>query len=216
VGLFLGIASIKRLQGLYQGTLVAQGAFSIYKTDDLLKAGGWPDAIGEDIILTWNLLNQGVKIYYEPLSAAFTEVPASLGAFSRQRSRWARGMIEALKLFKPWNQPLVYIKYLTGIDFIMPYLDFCYAFLWLPGLVLAFFGVYWIVGLMTLLVLPLTLLFYGIQYVYQRRVFRRLKLGVRKNVWGFILYVLIYQFIMSPVAVWGYAQELFGLKRKWK
>jgi len=28
---FLGIASIKRMQGLYQGTLVAQGAFSLYK-----------------------------------------------------------------------------------------------------------------------------------------------------------------------------------------
>lgn len=30
---FLGIASIKRTQGLYQGTLVAQGAFSLYKTE---------------------------------------------------------------------------------------------------------------------------------------------------------------------------------------
>ena len=27
---FLGIASIKRQQGLFQGTLVAQGAFSVY------------------------------------------------------------------------------------------------------------------------------------------------------------------------------------------
>ena len=29
---FLGIASVKRMQGLYQGTLVAQGAFSLYET----------------------------------------------------------------------------------------------------------------------------------------------------------------------------------------
>ncbi|HEV8425791.1 MAG TPA: glycosyltransferase family 2 protein, partial [Actinomycetes bacterium] len=28
---FLGIASVKRMQGLYQGTLVAQGAFSLYR-----------------------------------------------------------------------------------------------------------------------------------------------------------------------------------------
>jgi len=49
---FLGIASIKRLQGLYQGTLVAQGAYSIYKTKIIKKVGGWPDAIGEDIVLT--------------------------------------------------------------------------------------------------------------------------------------------------------------------
>lgn len=34
---FLGIASIKRMQGLYQGVLVAQGAFSIYKTKMLKR-----------------------------------------------------------------------------------------------------------------------------------------------------------------------------------
>lgn len=43
---FLGIAAIKRLQGLYQGTLVAQGAFSLYKTDAVKEIGGWPEAIG--------------------------------------------------------------------------------------------------------------------------------------------------------------------------
>ncbi|MGB4648970.1 MAG: hypothetical protein WBH87_06700, partial [Acetivibrionales bacterium] len=32
--------------------------------------------------------------------------------------RWARGMIEALKLFKPWQQPVKYVKYLTGINLI--------------------------------------------------------------------------------------------------
>lgn len=36
---FFGIASIKRYQGLYQGTLVAQGAFSLYKTDVLKIVG---------------------------------------------------------------------------------------------------------------------------------------------------------------------------------
>jgi len=59
---FLGIASVKRMQGLYQGTLVAQGAFSLYRTQALLEAGGWPDAIGEDIVLTWQLMRQGARI----------------------------------------------------------------------------------------------------------------------------------------------------------
>ncbi|WP_141391431.1 glycosyltransferase family 2 protein, partial [Aneurinibacillus migulanus] len=72
---FLGIASIKRLQGLYQGTLVAQGAYSLYKTSCIKEIGGWPDAIGEDIVLTWRLLQKGWKVYFEPLAVAFTEVP---------------------------------------------------------------------------------------------------------------------------------------------
>ncbi|WP_242948789.1 glycosyltransferase family 2 protein [Asaccharospora irregularis] len=42
---FLSIASIKRMQGLYQGTLVAQGAFSLYKTDTVKRLGGWSERI---------------------------------------------------------------------------------------------------------------------------------------------------------------------------
>lgn len=213
---FLGIASIKRMQGLYQGTLVAQGAYSIYKTENIKEAGGWPDAIGEDIVLTWNLLNKGYKTYFEPLAVAFTDVPNNLYSFSRQRSRWARGMIEALKRIKPWKQPQIYIKYLTSVNLIMPYLDFTYTFCWLPGLILAMFGIYWIVGSMTLLVLPLTLISYAILYKYQKYVFRHLNLKVRKNLSGFILFALFYQMIMSPVSVWGYLQEFFKLRRRWK
>ncbi|MFU0825286.1 glycosyltransferase family 2 protein [Clostridium sp.] len=213
---FLAIASIKRLQGLYQGTLVAQGAYSIYKTKNIKEIGGWPDAIGEDIVLTWTMLSKGWKIYFEPLAVAFTDVPTDLYAFSRQRSRWARGMIEALKLIKPWHQPYAYTKYLTGINFIMPYIDFAYTFCWIPGLVLALFGIYWIVGPMTLLVLPLTLLSYTLLYIYQKHVFKSLNLKIRKNYLGFFIFILFYQMIMSPISVLGYLQEFFKLKRVWE
>lgn len=54
------------------------------------------------------------------------------------------------------NKQLLYIKYLNSVNLIMPYLDFIYTFCWIPGLILAFWGIYWIVGPMTLLVLPLT------------------------------------------------------------
>lgn len=213
---FLSIASIKRLQGLYQGTLVAQGAYSIYKTDCIREIGGWPDAIGEDIVLTWNLLKGNWKTYFEPMAVAFTSVPTSLRVFTRQRSRWARGMIEALKTTKPWQQPQAYTKYLTGINLIMPYLDLSYTFFWLPGLILACFGIFWIVGPATLLVFPLTFISYSVLYTYQKYVFRKLNLRVRKNLSGFFLFILCYQIIMSPVSVWGYAQETFRLKRVWK
>lgn len=98
---FLGIASIKRLQGLYQGTLVAQGAFSLYKTESVREVQGWPDAIGEDIVLTWRLLHRNWKVYFEPMAIAFTDAPTTLKHFAKQRSRWARGMIEGLTEIKP-------------------------------------------------------------------------------------------------------------------
>ena len=52
----LGINGVKRMQAAYNTALVAQGAFSAYWTSDLRAVGGWPDAIGEDIVLTWSML----------------------------------------------------------------------------------------------------------------------------------------------------------------
>jgi biofilm PGA synthesis N-glycosyltransferase PgaC len=48
----LGTNGVKRMQAAYNSALVAHGAFSAYWTDDLRAVGGWPDAIGEDIVLT--------------------------------------------------------------------------------------------------------------------------------------------------------------------
>ncbi|SCI38207.1 Poly-beta-1%2C6-N-acetyl-D-glucosamine synthase [uncultured Clostridium sp.] len=215
---FLSIASVKRMQGLYQGTLVAQGAFSLYKTEVVKNVGGWSDAIGEDIVLTWKILSEGNRVYFEPMAVAFTDVPVKLSHFVKQRSRWARGMIEGLREVKPWQQPSMFYKFLTGIDLIIPYMDFSYTFFWIPGLILAlFFKKYYIVGPMMLLVLPLTLVSFWILYHYQANVvFKNLNLRVRKNFIGFALFILCYQMIMSPVSLYGYVQELFGAKRVWK
>lgn len=50
---FIGIAGVKKLQSMYHGTLVAQGAFSLYDTATVRELGGWPHTVGEDIVLTW-------------------------------------------------------------------------------------------------------------------------------------------------------------------
>lgn len=49
----LSIAAVKRFQGSYQSTLVAQGAFSAYQTEAVQQIGGWQDVMGEDIVLTY-------------------------------------------------------------------------------------------------------------------------------------------------------------------
>ena len=214
---FLGIASVKRMQGLFQTTLVAQGAFSLYRAASLREAGGWPDAIGEDIVLTWKIMEQGSRVYFEPLAVGFTSVPETFTVFARQRSRWSRGMIEGLRTVPPWRQQHGLAKVFTGLDVAIPFLDAAYVFLWIPGLVLACFGKFWIVGPMTLAVIPLTLAVYAVLYHYQnKRVFQPLGLRVRRNRVYFFLFVVIYQVFMSTFSVVGYTQELSGRNRRWK
>jgi len=214
---FLGIASVKRMQGLYQGTLVAQGAFSLYETDAVRLVGGWPDAIGEDIVLTWKLLRLNCRVFYEPLAVAFTSAPEDVRSFARQRSRWARGVIEGLRTVPPWTQPRLMARVLTAVDMTIPFLDTAYVIAWLPGLILACFGIFWLVGPMTIAVLPLTALAYTVLFHRQwHHVFKPLGLRVRKNWSALIAFLFVYQIMMSLASVRGYLQELLGVRRQWK
>jgi poly-beta-1,6-N-acetyl-D-glucosamine synthase len=213
---FLGIASVKRQQGLFQGTMVAQGAFSVYRTAALNGVGGWPDRIGEDIVLTWAMMRDGGRVGYERTAIAFTGAPEDARAFARQRRRWARGMIEGLRehggaLLKGRRTN----AHAVLVNFVFPFIDIVYSVAFPIGIVLALFGNFAIVGPMTLAVLPLNVLLSGIMFHLSKQAFGEVGLRVRQNRLGFIGYLLTYQLFMSPISVAGYAQELFGTTRRW-
>lgn len=211
----LGVSAIKRIQGMYQGTLVAQGAFSLYDRSVVQAVGGWPDGVGEDIILTWRFLGHGGSVHHEPLAVGFTTVPVTLRRLARQRARWARGMIEAVRDVHPFRQPRFFPKFLTSVNLVIPLLDVAFTVVWLPGLLLAFTGRFWIVGIYTLLVIPLS---FGASLLMRRsnrRIFKTLGLQVRRNRFGFVTYVLGFQLIQSPVSLWGYTREFLNLKKTW-
>ncbi|MEQ1660307.1 MAG: glycosyltransferase family 2 protein, partial [Hylemonella sp.] len=212
---FQGIATVKRVQSLNQGTLVAQGAFSLYDKATLLEVGGWPETVGEDIVLTWALLARGWRVGYCEDGVAFTNVPGTLRKFVRQRQRWARGMIEAFKahpgiLFKPRLS-----SYFIWWDLAFPLMDLAYTFGFIPGLVLAAYGHYWIVGPMTLSLLPVAVVINSVMYRTEKAMFTAQGLQVRKNHKGLLLYMLPYGMLVQPAAVLGYASELLKLKKTW-
>lgn len=213
---FLGIASVKRQQGLFQGTMVAQGAFSVYRAEALKGARGWPDRIGEDIVLTWAMMRRGGRIGYERTAIAFTGAPHDMRHLARQRSRWARGMIEGLRehggALLAGRRSLAHA---VLVDFAFPYLDVMYAVVFPIGIVLALFGNFAVVGPMTLAVMPLNMLLSLIMFRLSRQSFKEVGLRVRRNRIGFLAYLLVYQLFMSPVSVLGYGQELFRSQRRW-
>ncbi|MGE5217535.1 MAG: glycosyltransferase [Chloroflexota bacterium] len=213
---FTGIASAKRQQSLYQGTLVAQGAFSAFRTDAVRRTKGWPSVIGEDIVLTWALLQEGWRIGFEASAVGFTRAPTDFKGFFRQRKRWARGMIEALKRHGAllWRRSRL-ASFFIGVDFVIPLIDIFYTFAFLPGLALALTGRFYIAGPMTLLVFPIAFFIVSVMYHKQKQVFDSLNLTVRSNPWGLVVYMLIYQAIMSPICVVGYVQEILGAVKKW-
>lgn len=212
---FLGIAAIKRIQSLFQGTLVAQGAFSLYDRATLKELGGWPITVGEDIVLTWKFLAAGYRIGHAENACVFTNAPNTLKQFVRQRQRWSRGLIEAFKeepglLLKP-RLSLLFIWW----NFLFPLIDIAYTFGFIPGLVLAFFGKFWLVGPMTLALIPPGLLLNQVMFSTEKRIFDSSQLGVRKNFFGFFFYMIAYGIVLQPACVWGYLSELFKFKKVW-
>ncbi len=214
---FLGIAVVKRIQSLFQGTLVAQGAFSAYRKSAVEEIGGWTQTVGEDIVLTWALHEGGYRVGYAENAFVFTNVPENFPQFFRQRKRWARGLIEA---FKKHPGVLVRPRLITPfiyLNVLFPYLDFVFLFFLVPGIVAAvFFQWYAVVGLMTLFLLPLMLLMNTIMFIRQRRIFRMHGLQVRKNFFGLLGYVFTYQILMAPASLAGYVAELFNFQKSWE
>lgn len=213
---FLGIAVVKRIQSLFQGTMVAQGAFSAFFRGAIEAVGGWEETVGEDIVLTWALHRHDFRVTYAENAFVFTTVPSTYKQFFRQRQRWARGLIEAfirhpgilcrLRIFSPF----VYL------NLLFPYLDAAFLLFFLPGLIAAiFFKFYALVGVMTLFLLPLLVLINSIMFYRQRSIFRRHGLNIRKNMLGLLLYMLTYQAIMVPASTAGYLSELFRTKKSW-
>ena len=212
---FHGIAAVKRLQSLYQGTLVAQGAFSLYRTDVLKEVGGWKQTVGEDIVLTWAILEKGYRVGFAENACLFTHAPDTWRQFIRQRQRWSRGLIEALKAH--WR--LLFHRRMSTLfiwwNFTFPYLDLVYTFFFIPGIVLALAGYFFIVGPMTLLVLPLAMVINFIMYHVQNRMFIEQELKVRRNIVGFLSYSLFYSLILQPACVVGYLKEIFARNKQW-
>jgi len=213
---FHGIAVIKRVQSLYQGTLVAQGAFSVYRTDTVRQLGGWPPQIGEDIVLTWGLRNHGYRIGYAENAFCFTKVPETYKQFFRQRKRWARGLIEAFKSYPSSLTRLKMCSPFIWYNLFFPLVDGAYLIFFLPGILAAvFFHYYLIVGMMTVLLLPLAILANSLFFWHQSRIFKDNGLKVRRNLLGLIAYLLAYQAIMAPATMAGYMSEMMNLTKRW-
>jgi poly-beta-1,6-N-acetyl-D-glucosamine synthase len=212
---FHGIAAVKRVQSLYQGTLVAQGAFSIYDRETLRELGGWDECVGEDIVLTWAFLQAGWRVGHAEDACCFTNAPESLKQFIRQRQRWARGLMEA---FRRHPRMLLAPRLSTMFvwwNLLFPWLDAAYTLFFLPGVVLALFGVYWVAGPMTLVLLPMALVMNYLMFHIGARMFRRQGLRVRRNLSGFLIYAFAYSAILQPACVWGYLAEVLGLRKTW-
>lgn len=87
---------------------LVSGAFGVWKRSAVIAVGGFSSGhMGEDMDLTMRLHRHHIdndipyRIVYEPSAVIWTEVPETLRVLKRQRIRWHRGLMTAVKDFMP-------------------------------------------------------------------------------------------------------------------
>ncbi len=87
----------------------------------------------------------------------------------------------------------------------------------MPGFILLLAGYPLIVGWWSMLLIPVTLLIFGLLRRWQERhVFRQLGVDPGRDARGFAGYLLADQVFTSTAALRGYAQCLRGASRRWR
>lgn len=89
------------------GLLLISGAMGLFDRSILIKAGGYDTkAIGEDMEMVIRMRkymadnNEKYEVTYIPDPLCWTEVPSDYKSLESQRTRWARGLIYALRKHK--------------------------------------------------------------------------------------------------------------------
>ncbi len=122
-------------QGL---VLVASGCFSVFRTETVRNVGGFNErTLAEDMDVTWEILNQGGRVYYASKSVSYPVEPPTFRIYTRQLDRWYRGFMQNIKVRRfrvfPQKRSMAVLVY--------AYLGwYGLSAIWLPGLFWLVYG----------------------------------------------------------------------------
>lgn len=93
-----GLNIVRKAQAFWRSVNVIPGPIGIFRRTAIEATGGYDsDTFAEDFDMTVKILSAGWKINYEPKAVAFTEAPEVLLDIIKQRYRWSRGILQALR-----------------------------------------------------------------------------------------------------------------------
>lgn len=94
---------IHRAQAYFKAPNIIPGPLGIFRRDMMIELGGYDtDTYAEDCDLTLKILSAGWHITTDDRALAYTEVPENLLDLIKQRYRWTRGILQALRKRTVW------------------------------------------------------------------------------------------------------------------
>lgn len=96
-----GLAMARKTQSYARICNIIPGPLGMFRKQALMQVGGYDhDTFAEDCDLTLKLLMQGWHIAYESSAIARVETPSLLIDLIKQRYRWSRGILQAIRKHK--------------------------------------------------------------------------------------------------------------------
>lgn len=93
-----GLNMARRAQGFVRVVNIIPGPIGVFRRSVLHEVGGYDrDTFAEDADLTLKLLSSGYHIVYEDRAIAWTEAPETVLNLIKQRYRWTRGILQAVR-----------------------------------------------------------------------------------------------------------------------
>jgi poly-beta-1,6-N-acetyl-D-glucosamine synthase len=113
-----GLNMARRAQGYVRAVNIIPGPLGIFRREVLLRLGGYDtDTFAEDADLTLKILADGWRIEYEDGAIAYTEAPETLLSLIKQRYRWTRGILQAMR--KRWSVLVNPTSFSTWLSVVM-------------------------------------------------------------------------------------------------
>lgn len=93
-----GLNMARRAQGFVRVVNIIPGPIGVFRRSVLQEVGGYErDTYAEDADLTLKILASGYHIVYEDRAIAWTEAPETVNDLIKQRYRWTRGILQAVR-----------------------------------------------------------------------------------------------------------------------
>jgi len=96
-----GLNMVRNGQAFLKLVNIIPGPIGMFRKKSLYDVGLYDsDTFAEDCDVTLKLIAKGYKIDFEPEAVAYTEAPENLLDLIKQRYRWTRGILQAIKKHK--------------------------------------------------------------------------------------------------------------------
>jgi biofilm PGA synthesis N-glycosyltransferase PgaC len=212
----VGTGFVRRALALINCLPIVSGNIGAFRRSVIEKTGTFLEGfIGEDLELTWRVHKAGFRVNFAPKAVVLAEVPSTVRDLWKQRVRWARGLLQTIRIHKKMMFNLryglfgIYLPIIVTSMVIIPLLQLLIVIL-LPALVaagkspipLSVIGLIGWLGLLmslaaTVFAIALNHAWKDLRYIYT------------------VLFWVPYSLLMNVVTFWALILEIRGARSEW-